>query len=302
MDRSSYRFEDYIQDPNHATLHAYVDGQYLPLYERNADAQAPAGSASASTNDMARWLQLQLGNGQFGGASVIDPDELVKTQVPQSISNPPDAASKRTGFYGFGWNVGYDDKARARLNHSGAFMLGAATTVTLYPGEGIGIVVLTNGAPFGLAEAAAATFLQLLFDGKADPNLLDYSFKYFVDLWASDRDFMRNYDEPPVDPTPPLDSSAYSGFYYNPYYGVLSVGITTSGQLTLWLGPQAMEFPLAHWDGNLFVFETTGENALGLSGAGFHVDGGRAASSVTLERYDKYGLGTFQRLFSLPPF
>jgi CubicO group peptidase (beta-lactamase class C family) len=301
MERSSYRFQDYIQDPNHASLHAYVDGQYLPLYERNADAQAPAGSASASINDMARWLQLQLGNGQFGDTPVIGADALLQTHIPQSISHLPKTASQRAGFYGFGWNVGYDDAGQARLSHSGAFMLGAATHVAMFPGEEIGIVVLTNGAPYGLAEATAASFFQLLFTGKADPGLLDLYFQRFVELWAADRDFMRDYDNPPVDPVPPLENTAYTGIYRNPYYGLLVVGLDAGG-LTLWLGPQAMGFPLRHWDGNLFVFETTGENALGLSGAEFHVEGGQAAASVTLERYDKYGLGTFQRIFSLPPF
>jgi len=64
----------------------------------------------------------------------------------------------------------------------------------------------------------------------------------------------------------------------------------------MWLGPRFMAFPLMHWDGNLFVFETTGENALGLSGAEFHIGSDGRAEALTLERYDKEGRGTFQRL------
>jgi hypothetical protein len=282
-------------------LHAYVDGQYLPLYERNADVQAPAGSASASINDMARWLQLQLNGGLVGATPIIDPDALLQTQVPQSISHLPEQADQRAGFYGYGWNVGYDDLGRTRLNHSGAFMLGAATTVSLYPGEGIGIVVLTNGAPYGLAEATAASFFQLLFEGEADPNLLEVFFQRFVALWAADRDFMRDYSQPPVDPAPPLPSNRYGGLFSNPYYGLLVVA-EYANRLMLWLGPQMMAFPLSHWDGNLFVFETTGENALGLSGAEFHLDDEGQVSAVTLERYNKYGQGRFERLVSTPQF
>src|SRR5258708_370435 len=66
-----------------------------------------------------------------------------------SISN----ATERTGFYGLGWNVGYDDHGRLRMNHSGGFDLGAATVVNLVPEEHLGIVVLTNGSPIGLPEA-----------------------------------------------------------------------------------------------------------------------------------------------------
>ncbi len=65
-------------------------------------------------------------------------------------------------------------------------------------------------------------------------------------------------------------------------------------------GPQMMAFPLSRWDGNLFVFETRGENAIGLSGAEFHMDGQPQATAVTLERYNKYGQGRFERLPSPP--
>ena len=55
-------------------------------------------------------------------------------------------------FYGLGWNVNYDEQGRLRLGHSGAFALGAATTVLLVPSEQLGIVVLTNAYPIGVAE------------------------------------------------------------------------------------------------------------------------------------------------------
>jgi hypothetical protein len=299
MTRTSYRAVDYLFDPNHASLHAYVDGQYLPLYERNADAQAPAGSASASITDMARWLQLQLNQGLVNGEQIIDPDALLQTHVPQSVSNQPKQVDQRAGFYGYGWNVGYDSQGRTRLSHSGAFMLGAATTVSFIPGEQIGVVVLTNGAPYGLAEATAASFFELLFDGEADPDLLDLFFQRFTALWAEDRDFMRDYSQPPADPTPALADISYSGLYTNPYYGMLVVA-PFNGRLMLWFGPHLMAFPLSHWDANLFVFETTGENAIGLSGAEFHMDSQSQATAVTLERYNQYGQGRFERLPSSP--
>ena len=61
----------------------------------------------------------------------------------------PTNPAVRTGFYGLGWNVTYDDHGRVRLDHSGAFDLGTGTNVTLLPGEDLGIVTLTNGQPTG---------------------------------------------------------------------------------------------------------------------------------------------------------
>ena len=49
-------------------------------------------------------------------------------------------------------NVSYDQQGRARLNHSGGFALGAATHVNMMPSEQLGIVILTNAYPVGVAE------------------------------------------------------------------------------------------------------------------------------------------------------
>jgi CubicO group peptidase (beta-lactamase class C family) len=160
MTRSSYRFADYIAKPNRAAIHAYVDGSYEPLYERDADAQAPAGCASASVTDVATWLRLQLGDGRFEGEAIINPDALLQTHLPQVVSGPAKLSAARSDFYGLGWIVSYDDAGRVRLSHSGAFALGAATTLSFYPSEDIGIAVLTNGAPYGLAEATARSFFD----------------------------------------------------------------------------------------------------------------------------------------------
>ena len=103
---------------------------------------------------MTQWLRLQLADGKFNGKQLIAAQALAETHRPQMISHEPgNAATERAGFYGFGWNVNYDDEGRVRLNHSGGFDLGAATVVNLVPSEHLGIVVLSNGMPIGVPEA-----------------------------------------------------------------------------------------------------------------------------------------------------
>ena len=67
--------------------------------------------------------------------------------------------------------MSYDEQGRLRLNHSGAFALGAATHVNLVPTEQLGIVILTNAALIGIAEALGTTFLDTALR-KADPGLV----------------------------------------------------------------------------------------------------------------------------------
>ena len=154
MATASYRHTDYLAKEDRAHIHQRLpDGSWAALYDRDPDAQAPAGGASASLNDTLRFLRLQLGNGTLDGKKIVDADALAPSRVPQMISGPPRSPASRASFYGFGWNVSYDDEGRARIDHSGAFELGAATNITFMPGEDLGIVVLTNGEPIGVAEA-----------------------------------------------------------------------------------------------------------------------------------------------------
>ena len=62
------------------------------------------------------------------------------------------------GAYGYGFNVGPDPHGHASVSHSGAFLLGAHTAFILWPQAGLGITVLTNAQPRGLAEAIALAF------------------------------------------------------------------------------------------------------------------------------------------------
>ncbi|MEW3744846.1 serine hydrolase, partial [Pseudomonas aeruginosa] len=69
-------------------------------------------------------------------------------------------------FYSLGWNVNYEPTGEMRLSHSGAFSLGASTSVTLYPSEGLAIMVLTNASPLAVPEAVTAEFVDIIRYGE----------------------------------------------------------------------------------------------------------------------------------------
>ncbi|WP_309076532.1 serine hydrolase domain-containing protein, partial [Paenarthrobacter sp.] len=74
MSATSYRHSDYEKATDRAILHVPLGNkEWAAKYRRNPDAEAPAGGASSSVRDLAQWLRLQLGNGQFEGRPVIDP-------------------------------------------------------------------------------------------------------------------------------------------------------------------------------------------------------------------------------------
>ncbi|MGW7438593.1 serine hydrolase [Streptomyces sp. NPDC054849] len=287
MTRTSTRFSAFADSPDHAATHVKnPDGTWSPRYVRDPDAQAPAGGVSSTARDMSRWLRLQLAGGTLDGKRIIPADTLARTHVPEIVSQPPATPTARTGFYGLGWNVSYDDAGRLRLSHSGAFGLGANTNVTMLPLEKLGIVVLTNGAPVGLADAVALDFLDFAEHGKTTADWLGLTGALYAQMDEEARS-PTDYARPPAGAKPAQDSAAYTGTYDNPYYGKATVTAADDGALTLSLGPKPLRFPLAHYDGDTFSFETTGENAVGRTGVTF------ADGTLRVEYLDADHLGTF---------
>ena len=76
----------------------------------------------------------------------------------------------------------------------------------------------------------------------------------------------------PTDPTDALADEAYVGTYQNDFYGDVEIAAGGDG-LVLRLGPKPLEFPLTHFDRDTFTWQPIGENAYGLSGLTFTIEG-----------------------------
>lgn len=287
MSRTTSRFAEFHAMPNRAVGHVLRDGRWQAKYVRQPDAQTPAGGVASSARDMARWLRLQLAEGEFDGRRVVDAAALVETHAPQAITHRPARSAERSGFYGLGWIVGTDDLGRVKLSHSGAFVLGAATSVTLIPQEEVGIVVLTNGEPIGVAEAISDSFVDLVTYGSIQRD--------WVTLRAAQMKAMlhpppeHDYSKPPASPRPSRPTAQLVGRFANDYFGPMEI-VPRNGGMALVLGPQRTVYPLRHWDGDVYLYDPSGENAEGPSAVSFLGDG-----SVVVEHLDANGLGTFRR-------
>ena len=64
--------------------HTIVNGQLLKIPISDIDNLSPAGSIS-SVNDLSKWVQIQLNNGQANGKQVIPAPVIAETRKPQSI-------------------------------------------------------------------------------------------------------------------------------------------------------------------------------------------------------------------------
>ena len=296
MDATTSVYDDFLAEPNRAVIHKYVDGEFFPS-ARNATAQDPAGGVNSTANDMAKWMQLQLDNGQVDGTQLIDEDAILAIRAPAVATGPPDSPISRSGFYGYGMNVGVDPTGRLRLGHSGAFSLGTGTNYALLPSEDLGIVVLTNGTALGVAETVTSSFMDIVETGAVTRDWAAGYGTAFEGLLANDSTVANS--------TPPANAarrpnSTYVGVYGNPYFGRATV-IEVDGELRLRLGPSPMEFPLTHFDDELFAFTPPGENSVGPTDLTFTVADGGTATGFDVPFYDEQGFGTWERVPGVVP-
>lgn len=300
MSHTSSRHADLVARDNRAWGHVQVDLSYdsygaeparytVQQPQRQPDAQSPAGGASASAADMARWMALVLGQGRWQGRQLID-----RTALQAAMTARPG------GAYGYGFNVGPDPHGHPSVSHSGAFLLGAHTAFILWPQSDLGITVLTNAQPRGLAEAIALTFGEMALgdapDGQSTTDWLAVMQGKMHDLYRPFGQFAGQ--PPPAAPTPAQPLTVYAGRYANAYFGDAVVTITPDGQaLDLTLGPALVRHRLSHWSGDQFVFNLAGENAPPGSVSAVRF----APRQLQIERYaEDLAHGRFERMADGP--
>jgi len=228
-------------NPNRAWPHARTSGvmrgmgEQAVLDERKTlgDNGAPAGGLSSSANDMAHWLQVQLGKGTWTGADgkpvkVFSEAQSKQMWTPAVLTPTPtwpgklaDAAPKFSS-YALGWNV-RDYRGEKMLDHGGA-VFGVQAYVAMIPGRDFGIAVLMNSEDtqamrgvalevidhaLGLPETDWVAAFDEFMDARIDGGLKA------LEAGAKAR--------PASGGKPSLALAQYAGRYADPWYGPIAI-------------------------------------------------------------------------------
>ncbi|WP_246540657.1 serine hydrolase [Microbacterium flavum] len=294
---------DFLAIEDRAVQHARLgDDDFEPLFDRDPDAEAPAGGVASTATDIAKWMAMVLADGEHDGAPLIDAAPLTEAFSAQIVNSHNTALDQRPGHYGFGMNVGSAVGGRVVLSHSGAFSMGTGTAVSLVPDLDLGITMLTNGAPIGVPEAVNQAFLDDVMFGAQTRDWVD-AFRARLEPFNHPVGDLAGQTAP-AGATMGGSASDYVGTYTSPYFGTLTV-TESGGALQGALGPDGgYTFAFTPWEGDTMAFVPTGENAPtgSLSSAVFTRSGG-SVSGVTLTYFNGYpmveepsGLGVFTRV------
>lgn len=306
MASTSSRFADFLARSNRAPGHVKENGVFVIGPERgyipgrqnwstgfNTDRQQPSGGVSSSARDVARWMSFVLSGGIGPGGQLVPAAALMPALTPKNLTQEASAPGKRPVFYGYGFAISTTEAGRPVLSHNGAFSWGASTNFAVMPSANLGIVVLTNAWPTGVAEGLVAQFYDLVEFRAVKKDWYAIAAAQMAEVFTPQGELAGK--PRPAQPAPPLQAN--TGTWRNDYLGPLQVVRTAQGALELRIGaaPQLV-FPLQHWDGDTYTFVPLNDSAPpgSLSKATF------SGNQITLEHYNKEGLGTFTRVAAQP--
>jgi CubicO group peptidase (beta-lactamase class C family) len=116
----------------------------VPRY--NGDSVAPAAGVHASAEDMAKWMRLQLGMGEFDGKRIYSTVQARAMWTPQTVisfaPNPTKPSPSHFMTYALGWTAS-DYNGRLQMEHGGSID-GMFSKIILLPELKAGVVALTN--------------------------------------------------------------------------------------------------------------------------------------------------------------
>lgn len=209
-----------------------------PIPYVNWDNMGAAGGIISSASDMLRWIELQLGKGEFRGQRIFESSVVAETWRPH---NP----FRRFSAYGLGWSLG-EKAGMPVVSHGGGYD-GMYSRVVMVPEAKLGIVVLTNSMT-GLSGALSNYILDSYL-GKVAPDWLDAALKREAEgekEWNERR--QSRLDARVSNTRPTLSQEAMLGSYFDPLYGTIEVRRAAGGGLELHFGPAPeLDAKLSHW-------------------------------------------------------
>ncbi len=243
---------------NIAWPHAKIDGTLRPIAPFVSDNTNPAGGINSNARDMARWLLVQLGEGQLADGSRLFSEatarELTTLVTPMPIRDPPaELAALGTDFRGYalGFNV-LQYRGHKLVTHTG-LLPGYVSRVALIPDLELGLAVLTNQESVAAHDAIAWHVLDQYLEAPAIDWLAGYQ-KYLArqksenEAREQKQAAARNASSPPS-----LPLGRYAGTYTDAWYGEITLTLEEGGLVMRFSHTPALVGNLDHWQYDTFV-------------------------------------------------
>ncbi len=222
MTGSNFSVKDSQKTADFAKPYDDRDDRIVEIPFRDITNAGPAGSINSSVSDMARWLIVNSLKGKIGGRQLISPAVLADIHTPHMTTGAvQERAEIGPAGYGLGWSVD-DYRGHRRAVHGGGID-GFSAMTTIYPQDGLGMVVLSNmngtQLPEMLSRHAADRILSLSpIDWSGEYLKKKKTAKAAAKVAETKKSTVRRTGSSPAHPL-----AEYVGLYEHPGYGVVQV-------------------------------------------------------------------------------
>lgn len=231
------------QSPNRAMPHRPGPAGALEAIEEYQQSEPnAAGSVYGSAQDLAKWLQFQLGDGEGNGRRLVSAKNFAETHAPhvaQRLAGITAATHPDTTMmsYGLGWGI-QDYRGILLRSHTG-MIDGYRIQLAIAPTQGLAIGVLSNRHETRMNLALVYTLLDRVLEAPGR----DWN-EYLRGVMIQDRDLRRQArterekTRSPGKPARPL--AEYVGRYEHPAYGPVAIQLVDDRLQWEWRGARSV--------------------------------------------------------------
>jgi CubicO group peptidase (beta-lactamase class C family) len=225
MRSTSFTIDAMMKTPNVGLGYKWdKDEKPQPLEYTPLSAMGPTGSMNSNVEDMARYLRMYLGRGEFEGKRILNVADIVDMTNPQMVMSDARVFDEISSTqYGMGFFLTH--YRGERLVHHGGNMPGASSLLSFMPQRGIGVFMTAN-----LSNSPLPSILTYaIYDRLLELKPVDWSGRRWERKEknkASEESAKKQKLSPRkkgTKPAHPLED--YAGSYEHPGYGVMSFSI-----------------------------------------------------------------------------
>ena len=243
MSRSNFSVLDSQKDADFALPYTERKSKLERIPFRDISTVGPAGSINSCANDMGRWLLVHLNGGKLQGKFIIQPQTLQDMHlVHMPTGQRPAIAELSPASYGMGWFVD-TYRGRGRVHHGGNID-GFSAMVSMFPGDGLGLVVLSNlnGSP--LPELLVRHAADLVLGLEPKDWIAETAERKSKGQEIAEQAEKKKISRRVARTRPAHGLDAYAGDYHHPGYGDLKVMLQDGKLAFIYNG---IKTPLEHW-------------------------------------------------------
>jgi CubicO group peptidase (beta-lactamase class C family) len=216
----SFTLEDLEASADAAKAYMMHEDTRLPAMRLPIRTMA-GGAINTSVADLASWMRLHLGKGEFDGERLLPAALIGELHAPRVYNTVPGFAEFGEAHYGLGFqSLSY--RGDRIVSHGGGWP-GWGTLMTLVPDFGIGVAVFTNRSPSEVPQTLTWYVIDRLRE--REPIEWRERFRKRREEMLAQTEVDKKAREKSQHPNtrPGHDLAAYAGEYENPAYGVMSI-------------------------------------------------------------------------------